>query len=159
MMDWYHNLERREQIMALVGSFAVLATLLFLLVIEPLEKRNKQASINYKAAVSLNQAMQETTKKVAALRKQLASQKPAIAADKLLGLVDQTMKTAGIAKDLKSIAPEKNNAVKLRFEDVNFDAFIAWLINFHNRYGIKVDTLSVMQTSTAGRVKASLLIN
>lgn len=158
MMEWYRGLEPRERNIALFGALAITAILLFLLVIEPLDKRQKQASIKYKAALNLQQTMQETANKAEVLRKQQSMQKPTVAADKLLGLLDQSMKTAGITKDLKSIVPEKNNRVRLRFDDVNFDAFIKWLVDSHNRIGINVDTLSVIDTSKPGRVKASLLI-
>lgn len=158
-MEWFRNLESRERLYVLIGTFAVIATLYFLLVFEPLVNGKKQALTQYASALNLYQFMQETSSEVTDLRQQLSSQGPKVTADKLLGLIDQGLRKTGIAKDLKSINPEPDGGVRLRFDNVSFDKLIRWLTESHNQLGVNIALFTVTETRQSGRVKASLLLN
>ena len=156
--QWFHQLETRERRMVTVGGLLLFATILFLTVIEPLHEKRKTAVIRYHAAETLLDWMQEKQASVNALQHRLSGQKQRVPSEQLLSIINAGLKTAGIADNLKSISPEQNGAVLLRFDEVTFDAFIAWLIEFHNRFAIDVNSITVTRTSSAGMVTASLVL-
>lgn len=159
MIDWYNNLESRERLYVLVGSVAIMITLYFLLVFEPLLNGKKQALTKHAATIDLYQFMQDSASEVKTLRLQLSSQQSKVAPEKLLGLIDQGLRTAGIDKDLKSIKPVPEGGVHLRFDKVNFDALIRWVTESHNRSGLNIEQFTVTRVEGTGSVKASLLLN
>jgi len=158
MKEWYRGLSDREKFIVWIGALAVVSALVFVLLIEPLHERDTSVNNRLQAVMKLHAFMQSTAGEAKLLRQQLAGSKPVIPGDKLLGSVDQGLKQSGITADLNSITPGKDGGVRLRFDDVSFDALIGWLIRFHNQYGISLDSFSVTETRTAGRVKATLLI-
>ena len=159
MIEWFNNLAARERLYVIIGSFVVIATLYFLLIFEPLLKGKQHAQEQHAATVELYSFMQQSMLEVQRLQQQISAQHTKVAADKLLGLVDQGLRSAGIDKDLKSIKPESAGGVRLRFDSVNFDVLIKWLTEFHNRNGVNIVTFTITETTQPGLVKASLLLN
>ena len=158
MKDWFNGLEKREKLYLIIGSVVCVLTLYYLLVLEPLVKSKHQAISKHANTVELLQYMKSSEQEVKRLRQQLATQIPKVAKEKLLGVVDQGLRTAGIDKDLKSISPEPDEGVRLRFDEVDFNKLITWLGNASNQHGIQVDQITVTDTAEPGVVKAGLLI-
>ena len=103
--------------------------------------------------------MQAIAKQVESLRGQMLSGKPKVAPEQLLSLLEGGLKSATIATSLKSITPESDGAIRMRFDEVPFDSLIQWLIQFHNQHGISVSSMSVVKAKSVGNVRANLLIN
>ncbi len=159
MLDWFYNLEQRERSVVLWGAGILMLVLLYLGVLEPLHKKEQQAQLGYESSLKLLEFMQLKGSEVTELRQKLSEQKKRPADKKLVFLVERSLKQSRIDRSLKSITPQPQGVLQLRFEAVNFDRFISWLVNFHNVYNVSVEKLSVTRTVDEGLVRASILIN
>ena len=156
MMDWFERLSSKEQYYVLTGGVVLTITLVFLLLIEPMQIRNEKSLNQLTSAKNLYHFMQDVADKAERLRVFEAGQKKYQAKTNLFSKVEQGLKLAGISGDLTSITPSSDNGVSLRFDDVNFDKFIRWLLQTHNQYGLLVESFNVTNTTKEGRVRVSI---
>ncbi len=156
---WFDDLARREKIFLSIGVLVVLLTVFYLILIEPTQERLEKARNNLTSTQSLHAFMLETRGKV---EKMKASSKQGqvekIPTNRLLAYLDNSMKKSGIGDQVNTISPGKNDGVNLRFDTVNFDNLMQWLINLHFEKGINVISFTLNPTATDGFVKASLLL-
>ena len=76
----------------------------------------------------------------------------------LLAILDQTRKTSAITKPPSSLQPQGDDTVRIRLEDVPFDALLRWLGELQGRYGIRVDDADIERESGPGLVNARLTL-
>lgn len=156
MMEWYERLSGKEQYYVLTCATVVIATLVFLLFIEPMQIRHEKALTQLNSAKSMHLFMQDIAEKASKLRELKSKQQHYQAKDNLFSKVEQGLKRAGISSELSSITPGEENGVSLRFDDVNFDKFIRWLMQTHNTYGLTVESFNVTNSTKTGRVRVSI---
>jgi general secretion pathway protein M len=76
----------------------------------------------------------------------------------LLAVVDQTAKQSGLGNAIKRVEPDKENSVRVWFEQVAFDDMVRWLSNLAQTYAVQVDTVSVDRQDQPGLVNARLVL-
>ena len=159
MLNWFYNLEQRERSVVMLGLTVLMLILLYIVLLEPLYKKERQAHLNYDSSIKLLEFIKTKSAQVTELRQKLSAQKKRPADKQLVFLVERSLQQSKIDNSLKSITPLKAGALQLRFDTVDFDKFIKWLVNFHNVYTINVDKLSIAKTADEGLVRVSVLIN
>lgn len=144
-------LQLRERWMLVVGGAALLITVLYLAVIEPLTQAHAMRSSALEAsrgvAIQLEQAAQ--------LVQSQSGRNPAASAGRgvsLMAAVDQASKQGQLGKGPARIQPEGDREVRVWFEDVSFDALLRWTADLHTRYGVNVQTMDVEPQAAPGRV-------
>lgn len=157
LLTRWNALEPREQRFLLIGSAAVLVTLLYLLAIEPLLKADKRRANDLSQARTLAVRLEE----VAAEVQTAAKRGPAAGTNRslsLLSAVDQAAKSNLFGKAPARIQPEGDKQVKLWFEDAQFDSLIAALPQLETRYGISIQAADIERQPGAGLVNAQLTL-
>lgn len=149
-------MEPRERMMLIVGIIAVVITVLYLAVIEPLANYRAQLESGVQARRELVSWMRGAS---SAIRARGPAAAPAPASDgSLLAMADSSARAAGMSGALRRIQQDGSDAVRMRFEGASFDTMIGWLDGLEKRHGIAVREMTVDRAEGAGLVNASLTL-
>ncbi len=78
--------------------------------------------------------------------------------ESLVVLVDRTARSGGLSNALTGQTPTGNGAIRVRFEDANFDTLVLWMGQLVQRQGVYIDQATVDQGEKPGLVNASLVL-
>lgn len=148
-------LQVRERWMLGVGGAALLVTVLYLAVWEPVT----QAHANRSAALEASRALAIRLEQASAQVQQLRGNKTTPQANRstsLMAAVDMASKQSGLGKGPSRIQPEGDREVRVWFEEVSFDLLVRWLADLQTRYGISVQTFDVEPQAEPGKVNVRL---
>jgi general secretion pathway protein M len=154
MRAWYANLAERERRMVTFGAAAA-AILLVLAVVLPLNR-------------NISQARQRITTKQADLAfiqaavPQLSAAGPGVGAgatgESLVVLIDSSARESGLGKSLSSSQPTGDKGLRIRLDNVAFDALVAWLARLSQSHGVRVESAEIESAGDAGLVNAGLVL-
>jgi general secretion pathway protein M len=150
MNEWWEGLEDRERRLVAIGGSVVALTLLFLGVIEPLQKSLAAAESQYSAQAQAYQSLESIAAKAGALRAQQVASGTLPAELTLERAVDETAQAASLRSSIASMTPERN-ALKVLMNDAPLAATLNWLVTLRQQYGIRVVEIE----STRGAVPGS----
>jgi general secretion pathway protein M len=154
MRAWYANLAERERRVVTLGAVAGVV-LLLLAIILPLNR-------------SIAQARQRITTKqgdlafIQSATPQLAAAGPAAGdaatGESLVVLIDSSARESGIGKSLSSSQATADKGLRIRLENVPFDALVAWLARLSQSHGVRVETAEIEAAGEPGLVNAGLFL-
>ena len=153
MLEWFNNFNRREQMVMLFGSIAVVFYLLYILVFAPIFKTQSELALQ-------NDRARETIKSVRALAAEYKSLKGSGASAKrgssqtLSQIVDSTV--ASNSLQYQRFQPNSNGEAQIRFEGAVFNNIIAWLYQVESNYGLAVKDISISPGKSSGFVDVSV---
>lgn len=154
ILDWYAALSAREQRIVLLGAVVVLLTMVVMIVM-PLRHSvlAAEARVEQKRADLL--WLRSMAPQLAGL--QASSSPSSQSHDSLIALIARTAGQAGLSKNLVG-SQASGDGLSVRFEQISFDALIAWLSQLRQNNGVRVDTATIDAASAVGTVNASLLL-
>lgn len=148
-------LQVRERWLLGVGVGALLLTVLYLGIWEPLVKTRQQNLEALQAARNVAVRLEAAAIQV----RQARGRQPQVSAGQnqsLMAAVDQASQRSGLGKSPSRIQPEGDTEVRVWFEDVSFDALVGWLAELQSSYGVQVQTFDVDPQPSPGRVDVRL---
>ena len=160
MMDqflaYWNGLDARERRMLAVGGVAVVLTVAYLAVIEPLMQYREQLE-------STVERKRETVAWMQAAVRELGNRPVAQAAGNvdtgsLLTLVDTSARNALLGNAIKRVQQDGQQAVRVRFEAAAFDDLLLWLGGLQQQYGVVVKDFTLDKADAPGRVDASITL-
>lgn len=154
LLGRWHGLQARERILVLVCAVAILATLYFVGVLEPLAQREKRLGRALLAETEL-QAWLETQRAVVAPAGGAARERLPDGAS-LLAAVNASAGEHGIAAHLTRVTPTGGRGLSLNFSAVPYAAFMRWLLLLDERHGANVERIRMDQGKEAGLVDVEL---
>ncbi len=158
MKQWLAGLSPRERIMVQLTAALLLLFLLYLLVIEPLQlgyaRYQKRVTQAQQTLLWMQDAVQEVKQLSASKTENLTGERQF-----LPGLIDRSVRKAGLASMMKRIQPEGEGGVRIWFEQVGFDNFVRWLAELEQQHGLQVNEINIEQAGVSGRVNVRLYLN
>lgn len=159
MKAWFFALTQRERNLVLSAAAILVLFLFYLLVLEPVSDTYEQNKKNVANANITLEWMKSASVKV----KQLGGAKAAAikSQDKkfILGVVDRSVRKAGLAKVMKRVQPEGNSAVRVWFERAAFDDLISWIATIESKNALFVNEINIEETDAVGLVNVRLLLD
>jgi len=159
MMDWFANLEAREQRFVGLGGVLVVVIVLWGLVWMPLDKghRDMQESVmNWQRSLSELRVLgaSSNTSGNQDNTRNLQGQN-----DSVVVVVDRTLRERQLNNTVKRQQPTPNG-IRVEFENVAFDQLVIWIADLNANYGMDVAAGSMSLASQAGpgRINASLTL-
>ena len=70
--------------------------------------------------------------------------------------MDQASKDGILGKAPSRMQPDGDKQVRVWIEDVNFEAVLRWMDDLQNRYGVRVDAVTLEKRPAAGTVNVRL---
>lgn len=155
IMQYWHNLQAREQRTLMFGALLGLPLLIYSLVVDPFSQKLEQLQQSVAADRELLAWMEQSAQQVKALRGSGGSKRSA--GGSLLSLIDASAKQNGLGGALKQVKPE-GKGVRLRFEQASFDDMVRWLGRLGSEQGIAVTMLNMERLPESGQVNASVVL-
>ena len=154
MRAWYANLAERERRVVTVGA-VVAVVLLLLAIILPMNRNIAQA----RQRITTKQAdlafIQDATPQLAAAGPGAGA---AATGESLVVLIDSSARESGIGKSLSSSQATADKGLRIRLDNVPFDALVAWLARLSQSHGVHVETAEIEAAGEPGLVNAGLLL-
>lgn len=154
MTALWQRLTGRERGLLLGGSGILVLALLYAFLWRPLDTAITRAQASVRARQADLAWMQQTAARLAALPPLQA----ATDAEPLSALIDRTTTLAGLNPRLRQMEPLDNGRYALRFEQVPFITFSAWLHALLREQGVKLEEASIERAGAEGVVNARLVV-
>ena len=153
MKAWFAELQRRERMMVIVGAIALGLLIFYAAVWDPLVSGARSKAAAVEEQQKLLQWMQKSAEEVKRLRPAGGSATAQLPpGQSLLGVIDQTSKSANLGGAVKRVKPEGANKVSVWLEEASFDDTMQWLENLRRTYGVEVDNIVIDRKNTPGKV-------
>lgn len=152
--QWFSALAPRERRLLVAGAAALLLTVLYAAVVEPLTNRRAQLEQEIAAQRTLLAWMHQVGDQV---RPSGVAQRVGNG-DSLFATVDRSARATALAGSLQRVQPEGQQTVRIWLDDAPFDEMVRWIGTVERDHGVVVSALSVERTQTAGLVNARLTL-
>jgi type II secretory pathway component PulM len=139
---------------------ALLAVFLVVGVLEPaLEHRDALRARQERLTLELDWLMQQAATVAVLARRGTETRQatPVTNSESLLGIVDVSLRSAGLTGSLRRIRPVAD-AVEAELEAVAYEALMRWLGTLERVHGVVLTQLSLDRLETPGRVQAQVRI-
>jgi general secretion pathway protein M len=154
MRTWYANLAERERRVVNLGAAAGVV-LVLLAIILPLNRNialARQRIITKQGDLAF---IQQATPQLAAAGPGTGE---AATGESLVVLIDTSARESGIGKSLSSSQATADKGLRIRLENVPFDALVAWLARLTQSHGVRVETAEIEAAGEPGLVNAGLFL-
>nr|VFJ90377.1 MAG: general secretion pathway protein M [Candidatus Kentron sp. LFY] len=147
----------RDRVALAVGGVAVMLSLVYFLVVEPLHDRARYLTHQVSRQEADLQWMRQAAKNIIRLRESAAAGEGTSRPQSLLIVVDDSARKAGISQAVKRIEPASEKSVRVWVEDAAFDDLLHWFGELRAR-GVRGNNVAIERRKTSGRVnvKATL---
>ena len=154
MRAWYSNLAERERRVVTLGAAAGVV-LLLLAIILPLNRNIAQARQRITTKQGDLAFIQDATPQLAAAG---PGSGEAATGESLVVLIDSSARESGIGKSLSSSQATADKGLRIRLDNVPFDALVAWLARLSQSHGVRVESAEIEAAGETGFVNAGLLL-
>ncbi len=155
MKSWFESLEQREQLVLSVGVVLASLIILWSFVWTPLRS----------GATVLDATVVEKQLLLASLYQAQAlggSANPGSQTEgtttSLVLLVDQTIRTHGLASKLQRNQPDGLDGIRVTFQVAEFDSLMDWLVVLQRSHGVAVESANFNSELQTGFVSATLVL-
>jgi general secretion pathway protein M len=157
MKDWYLGLAQREQMMVAAGGVVVLFALVWGLLINPVFSASAAAERRIETKRDTLIFLRAAAAELAGAR-DLPADRPDLAGQSLVVIIDRTARQAGLGAALTNNQPVGEDGIRVRLESAPFEAVARWLAALSQDAGLAIESASFDRAPEAGRVNASLTL-
>jgi general secretion pathway protein M len=155
LASWYAKVSPREQRILRMGAVGVVVILL-LWIMWPLQRK-------LNAADALRRQQQEDLAWMRGVAPTLAAAGPGQVSatagkESLVVTIDRTARESGLAKSLTGSNPGGNGAMRVQFENADFNLLVGWLHRLSTQQGLMIDDATITANGGAGLVNVSVLL-
>jgi len=158
MKIWFASLSSRERMMVLSMTVVIVLFLFYLLVIEPITSNYEKNKKNVAAATQTVKWMKSASHQIKQLRGGKTITKPK-GKQFVLGVVDRSVRKAGLSSVMKRVQPEGDKGVRVWFEKASFDNLMKWLAIIERKHGLVVDEINIEKTESIGLVNVRVFLD
>lgn len=146
LLNFLNKYNRREQMLILGCSLAVVLYLLWLMVFVPIQNKRDQL-------LAANIASTQTLGRVqiaAAQVQQFRNAGTSASTDNISGLIDTTLRANGLS--MSGLQLGANGEARVRLDRAAYGPLMQWLYEMEFKQGVKVNDLSIATTNEPGQV-------
>ncbi|MBU6420469.1 MAG: type II secretion system protein M [Gammaproteobacteria bacterium] len=153
LRQWFLSLEKRERGMVACGAAILVIFIVYLALVAPYLS-HRRALITQ---VQSQQALLAWMRPVASQIEALHGSQPAVpTAGSLLGTVNASIASAGLAGALQQAQPSDDGSVRVQFKSADFGSLVSWIAGLQRSYGVVASDVTVTRASVAGQVDARI---
>lgn len=157
MMDYWNNLDLRQQRLLMAAAMVLGAVLIFVWIWEPLVETRAAE----RERVAQQQALLDWLDALVPVTDQLqrsGGRPDSLGERSLLGLADETARAAGLAGALSRIEPAGDRQVRVWLDGADFVATMGWLEELSRNQPIQVGQLQVDRARSRGQVNVRVTL-
>lgn len=151
----YWMMAPHERLVVNALVVAIVAMLLFLVVINPALKSRAEAEVQLNAKRSVLQWVKDNEQRAIAASRTTTGQAPK-SGQSLMAVVTSSSSQMGLA--LKRYEPEGDDKLRVWLEDQSFNKMVRWLDSLQKQHGMSVVNVSVDAGKEPGVVTAKLVL-
>ena len=155
MRQWFNNLRRQEQIMLLIGTSAVIAYFILVVVLVPMAKTVTELESRNDAAIATLSQVKQLAAEFGKLEK--SSTTSGHSGESITRIIDSTVRKNNLT--MSRFQPSSSGDVQVRFENAAFNNILAWLQELESEHGVAVKDLTVSPGSASGLVNVSVRLH
>lgn len=155
LIDRWEGFNRRDQLVILLLSALMLASLMFALVLYPVTQYRKDVLVRYDAKLALNTWMKSVAPSLKDSSK--GGSKKVNSGQAMLGVINSTAASQGLK--IKRLQPEGDKNLRVWFEDMPFNNLMMWLSEIERAHQITVDSVNIDAQKVPGIVNAKLVLS
>jgi general secretion pathway protein M len=159
MKKWLLSLSQRERTIVLSAAVVVILFLFYLIIVSPVATHYNENKKNVATANETLEWMKAAAQKVKALRGGSSANKKSKDKQFVLGVIDRSIKKAGLAAVMKRVQPEGESGVRVWFENAAFDDLMLWLATIESENGLVVNEINIEETEVTGLVNVRVFLN
>lgn len=152
--EWWQGISPRERRMVAGAGVALLLTVIWLAVVEPLQQRRAMLERGVPVQRELLTWMQD-----AAPRLRDAGPARAAAGQSLFAVVDRSVRATPLGGAVQRLQPEGQASVRVWLENAAFDDLVRWLGTLEREHGVSPSAIAVERTDSAGLVNARVTLD
>ena len=153
MKDWFASFNQREQLSLVLLLAAMICYLLYFVVWAPLVQKQFDMSDRNVSAAGTLQRVDSMASEILRLRDTGGAVNKK---RNLTSLINRS--TAALSLPVTRLQPNSRGEIQVRLENAAFDDMLKWLHEMEYVHGLLILEASFTQSSTAGRVNASIRI-
>lgn len=153
LRQWFMSLEKRER--GVLGSGVVILAvfILYAALVSPYIRHRRALTAEVQAQSVLLAWMRPVASRIEASQ---GRQPAALPGGSLLGAVNASIASAGVAGALQQAQQSDDGSVRAQFKSVDFDSLVSWLAGLQRTYGVVASDVTVTRASGPGQVDASI---
>ena len=155
--QWLDSLEEREKYFVIGGTIALVITLLYLIIWEPIISNFEQQQQKYEDQRQLYSWMKVSSSEIQKIKASGGNLAARSRSQSISSLADRSAITTGIKPFIETIDQNKKG-VKVSLVSADFDKIILWLADLENKYGIITTKLKIDKSKIAGAVDAKITL-
>lgn len=156
MTAWWQGLASRERALVALAGWCVAAALIWVLAVEPFERRLVAADSQLAAGRALHEELRAQAAEAALLRAALPAADPSGQPPRE-GL-EQALAGSGFDEAVLEVEELEEGLVRLQAERLPFDAFVLWLDGVERELDLSVQRLSLRAHAEAGHVDGEVTL-
>jgi general secretion pathway protein M len=157
VIAWWRARESRERVLLTLCGVALVATLWFVFMLEPMQQRATRLARALEAERELHAWLEEQRPRAqAAVARPVPERLPDGAS--LLATINTSAAESGVAGNLSRVTPTTARGASLNFSGVPYADFMRWLLALDARYGARVERIRMEQAEAAGSVNVELAV-
>ena len=149
----FNTMSERERRMVLFGGIAVVALLIFGVVV-PLDSKVSQAQHRIAQKTSDLAWMRQNAPELAA-----AGPIRVPSGESLLAIADRSARESNLGSSIAGSDPSGTGGLRMRLEKAPFDTLIAWLARLSEQNGVRVESATIDGSGTPGTVNAAIVLH
>ena len=157
LLHRFSALQQREKNMILFMSAAILLTLIYLLLWEPVFKSLDEQQLKQQSQKKILLWMNNAQKEVQQLRSSGNSLSPH-SNQPISTLVERSAISTGIRNNIFKMNSDKKQQLKVQFKSVEFDRLTQWLGKLQNDYGVNAKFVSINKADKPGMVSCRVTL-
>jgi len=156
MKDWFLGLAPRERLFVLAGVIVVAILVLWAALLGPLYKAADAAEARVDTKRETLGLLRTAAAEIASAG-DLPADRPDLAGQSLVVIVDRSARSAGLGTALTRNQPVGEDGIRVRLENAPFDDVARWLGTINAGSGLAIESASFDRTADTGKVNASLV--
>ncbi len=159
IQNWYHGLQQRERQLVLAASIVVIATLLYLIIWEPIVNGVSDQAQKYESQMDILDWMQTAATEVRTLKATGAAKRQTNSSQPVTLLVEQSAATAGLKPFIRKLESTSDKGARITIDEASFDQLLLWLNTLQTQYGIAVSSANLDRVDKPGAVNARMTLS
>jgi type II secretory pathway component PulM len=159
MKEWWNNLGLREKQLLSLGGIFLILFLLYEIIWSPISTHNASLRSDIAHNQKLLIWMEEADGHIQSLQKMLQTTTSTMSSAALLSLLQKEVNQSPFANNLQQLNQAENNAVRITFQKINFDALITWLTAIWKKDNLTVKQITVAPNGSAGIVDVTIVLS
>lgn len=149
--EWWQRISPREQYLSMISAAMIVVALLYWGIWTPLVDQLSDT----KKQLTRAQATLSWTQEKATILLQSGVAKPQVRGGNLSQIINSSARRNGITF---SRIVNKQDDLEVWINEVEFDAFVDWLAELRNQYGVSVLSSDLAKTDRSGYIKVNRLL-